>query len=491
MKRVLFLHQQRSFDETQRRRSVQRHFGIFYEMRLGKTLLTIRWLVREASLSPEKSPHAILVVAPMTVLESWTRELSLEGEYHVILSGLSKEKRLRLVEEVFESEHGDRVWVLTNYESLRVTGEIAFLKWFGVVLDESTNVKNPSSQISQLCTAGFRTVDHRAALSGSPTPQHLLDIFQQMKYLFGSFMSHTNFYDFRNTHFEIDPRTYDWVPRKGIGLKIKDLIHTKCFVLRRRDVGMGNKKIHEIRYVEMCKEQKDLYRQIKEDFEATFINPKNSDEEIFLSTDYAIVKATWLSRVAGGSTPGKALRDERGRIIKVLAEPVFKWDPKVKELISLLKGELSEELVLVYFHFNEEIRGVASALGKAGIEYHTIYGDDKLNTREERVRKMEAFRKGKVKVLLCQVKVVKFGIDLSASSTIVWFSETYDGLDTIQGNDRIEHPSKKEPLLYIYLHARGTIDSDIHDVAMNKSADSKMFMTNLKEAWKKRKSQRK
>ena len=55
-----------------------RNPALFFQMRLGKTLPTIRWA---KSLKP-RNPRAglrALVVAPSGALGSWTRELELEG----------------------------------------------------------------------------------------------------------------------------------------------------------------------------------------------------------------------------------------------------------------------------------------------------------------------------------------------------------------------------------------------------------------------------
>lgn len=481
VRRELYEHQQKCFDKAIT--TLERHLGFFLEMRLGKTLLYIRWILwwferefEEYCRTTGFDAAPILVAAPTTVLEAWVKELATEGEYYVIIQGLSPEKRLKVIEEAFSGEYGRRPWILTSYESLRASKEIALLPWYGTALDESTVVKNPESKIGQVATNGFRKVWHRSALSGSPAPEDLLDLYNQFVYLYGHFMGYVKYYAYRQMEFEISPYTFDWEPKPGSATKIKKFVHSKSFVVRRKDCDLGNKRIFEPRYIDMDKEQLALYKQVEEEFAAEFIS-KEGDSKV-LETTLAIVKRTWMARIVGGSTPGQAERDEKGKVTKVIAEPQYRWNPKTKELISLIKGDLCDEQIVVFFRFNEEIRGVSRELQLQGIQHLCITGE---GDRIERVRKLDQFRRKRVQVILCQVSLVKFGIDLSVSSTVIWYSLTHSGLEYIQALERIEHLEKKQALLYIYLLARNSIDEDLYTVMTDKRFNSDLFMTSFRK----------
>ena len=177
--RPLMPHQQ----DYQRHAAKFNHNACLLEMRLGKTLATIRWDVSLSSKSLASEP--ILVVAPLSVLEAWEKELTLEYERYVLVSGKSFDKRTDLVvNEAFGVE--GRTWVLINYESLRATPGLAFLEWFTVVADESTIIKNNQAAITKLFTKGFRETKHRTILAGMPRPESELDLFSQFQFLYGA-----------------------------------------------------------------------------------------------------------------------------------------------------------------------------------------------------------------------------------------------------------------------------------------------------------------
>ena len=109
-----------------------RRIALFLEMRLGKTLVAIRW----AKHKPYKTK--ILVVAPLSVLPTWQEELVKEGvspnDIQFIRGSLSE--RLKI------SSYVDG-WFLINYESLRATPSLASRRWTHMILDESMRIRNP------------------------------------------------------------------------------------------------------------------------------------------------------------------------------------------------------------------------------------------------------------------------------------------------------------------------------------------------------------
>ena len=132
--RTLRPHQLEAFKYA---RSV-RHPALFMEMRLGKTLVTIRRVNLYKPLDPQKGLK-ILIVAPSDVLGSWEDELDLEGEHNHLnlIYGLrTREARLKAIEK-----NPNTKWYLMNKEGYISVPEIAntnFINWDCVVLDESS-----------------------------------------------------------------------------------------------------------------------------------------------------------------------------------------------------------------------------------------------------------------------------------------------------------------------------------------------------------------
>ena len=422
--------------------------ALFMEMRLGKTLVAIRWAKQE-------SRGRILIVAPLSVLPSWYEELENELIAKKTIHWLIGPKSKR---HLPAQEHTGG-WFLVNYECLRVSPELQSIPWSTIILDESTKVRNPQAQITKVVQKRFYHVPRKAVLSGLPAPESPLDYFEQFRFLNKQFMSFDNFWKFRNYFFQTDYTGWDWRPRVGATTKIKEAVHAGAFVLTRKQVNVGSKKIYEKRYVEMTNDQKKLYEQVEETFEY-----KRNDFE--KATKWATVKFTWLARLAGGFDPTG----------EVCVSPT-----KCAELLNLLQGELKNEKVVVWFRFNSELFYVAESLERAGIQHVYITGETPMEGRQAAA---EHFRiSSGCRVMLAQVKCGKYGLNWSAASTAIYYSNSYDMEDRAQSEDRILHPSKTEPLLYIDLITKGTIDESVVEVLRQKYANSRIFMTKLVKAW--------
>ena len=440
MTRTLMPHQKEALEYASR----TQHPAFYMEMRLGKTLVAIRWLI-----STTDSRRRVLIVAPLAVLPTWQYELGLEGYASCTVTGDLKHREAM----VFPSKSG--IWLI-NYERLLATPSLATLPWSSIVVDESTRIRTPQAKITKMLTRGFRSVPSRAILSGLPAPESPLDYFSQFQFLHGKFCGFQNYWHFRKTLFNL--YGFNWVPRGRTVEQIKTEIHKLAFIRTRRNVGIGSKKIYEKRYVYMNPEQKRLYKKIETEFATDFTETK-----------WNVTKLLWMARVAGGFEPDT---------LKTLS------DLKTKEIYTLLTSELKDESVVIWFRFNSELLHVSNYLRTKGIRSYAIYGTVPTNDRNIFIQK---FKTGEVQVLCVQIKCGKFGVDWSNASTAIYYSNSYEAEERAQSEDRIVHPKKKEPLLYIDLVTKDTVDEDVIQTLKEKNINSKVFMMRLLSNWRDRK----
>lgn len=442
--RELMPHQKEALEWAKDRK----HFGLFMEMRLGKTLAYIRWIVEKPDV------QYILVIAPITVLNSWQKELAAEGEetLDVYLSGDTR-SRLALMQEGLTWElPGKRLWVLFNYEALLKMEDVASMKWDAVVLDESTRIKNPQAKTTKICVFGFRGVKYRAILSGLPAPESPLDFYTQFQFLHGGFMDCGNYWTYRSKYFQINEWIGKWEPKRGMFDFIHHTVQQKAFVKRRADCKVGSKKIREVRKVSLTPQQYKDYYAVERNFESY-----DGTE-----TQWAIVVYTWLARMAGGFYHD--------------CKPFH--DAKIRELLTLLEGELKGEQCVVWFRFNEELFKVREALSMAGISSVSILGETEV---AERGRVLSTFNAGRSQILLGQIKCAKYGVDASGADTAIYYSNGFSLEDRSQSEDRIVHPKKSTPLLILDLATKGTVDEDVLGALEEKGVTAQSFMMTLKK----------
>ena len=414
--------------------------ALFIEMRLGKTLLAVRW-------AESKKAKRILILCPKAVMPVWNDELRQEGYEKEKVSLVTGNNRLDIASRKYFGTH----FFICNFESIVYWPQILKLDWELIVVDESTRIRNPKADTTKFIIANTQEYKKKMILSGLPNPESDMDYFSQIQFLMedSKFMGCNNFWAWRNKHcYQADK--FSWEIHGWARKKMIEEIAKLSVVLSRKDAGIGEKKIYENRYTYMTPEQKKSYQQMMDEFE-TIIR----DE--LVTTKFVGPKYEFMSQIASGIT----------------REGTVFCDRKFNELIYLLKEELRKESVVVWCRHTHEIKHIEELLNKARIEYATFYGGQE--------SKQALFKSGKVRIMVAQPASAKYGIDWSVASTAIYFSNWWDGEVRAQSEDRIVHPEKKEPLLYIDLICKGTIEEDIVKILKEKKAGSQEFLRQLTE----------
>lgn len=417
--------------------------ALLMEMRLGKTLVATRYGQARVQEGP------IIVVAPSTVIGAWEDELDCEGESYVVASSRSRESKAMLLRTVFKMP--GRTWFLTTYETVVSMPLIAVQPWAMCILDESTKIKNPKAQVSLICTEGFRLAKRRVILTGLVSPESDLEIFQQFKFLDGSFMGCKNYWQFRNKYFHKDESGHGWYPKYGSHKQIKNYMHGRAFVLRRADANLVKKKIYTKRYVELTGQQRVLQSTIAKEF------AYEQDGE-WIETAYAPTKHLWMMRIAGGFHPDGVTQMSTA---------------KCEALLEIL-DELGKEQMVVWFKFKSELAAVSKFLTKHKITNVEVSG---LTPIKDRRGIIQSFRDKKYRVLLATEMTAKFGVDCSTASCAVYYSNEMSCECRTQSEERILHPMKDDPLLYIDLVTRDSVDELSVDKLQDKTFDAREMMT--------------
>ena len=436
--KILMSHQIRALEYAKPRARI----ALFLEMRLGKTLIAIHWVKHNKS-----SISNILVLAPKSVLPTWKAQLEEENQKVQIPFGTLKER----FEQVDKFGKG---WTLLNYEAITLYPDFLSFPWDCLICDESTVLRNPSSQITKILTKHTDDIKYKAILSGLPAPESPSDYFSQMKFLFGGFMHQQTFWHWRNRYcFQIG---YGWEVKKSFIPMIKEAVHQDSFVLTRKDAGIGSKKIYEHRYVDCNSTQKSLMKEIDKKLKYSY-----QKEEEF--TKYATTKYLWLARVAGGFTPKE---------LEVVSAN------KLDEIIFLLKNDLKGEQIIIWFRFNNELDFVRNELINRKFRVGKFTADEKTGINKDTTLSKD------IDVMCAQARSGKMGLPWHDSSAMIFYSNWYDFEVRAQCEDRGIHPMKKEPYLIIDLITENSIDEETVDILKGKKISSSYFMKNLDERWR-------
>lgn len=452
--------------------------GVFLDMRLGKTLVTIRRLLTYEPRDKRRGLR-VLVVAPNPALDAWRDELPAEGIEYNLLSG-PRSARLKKLEA------NDSRFYLINKEGWLAVPEIGgadrceackgrgkvpdgdtkrvcytcrgkgynqappVIRWDAAILDESVFIKNARARVTKFFLNSFWFVPHRWALTGLPNPEGSLDYICQMLWLNHSFMGFDNYWAFRAKYYKPDPRGYGWVPKPGVNKMINEEVGRTCLIMRRKDVNLEVDKIRQTRTLELSPKARKTYDKAERDF---ILEGDGLETE---STLWRTTQYIWLRRLAGGVIDGKPF-----------------WSGKLNELKYLLTTELAKDPVVVWFNFNDEINEALKVLGMAKVKAVSLTGNDSPDVRRRVVRE---FRAGNVRVLLLQSKIAQYGLNLGAADTAIYFSEPVALNDRRQTEERILELGKRS-LLLINLIVKDTVDEDVNRALRLKGLNSNMSLS--------------
>jgi SNF2 family DNA or RNA helicase len=442
-RKVLMPHQVEAIKYLENQRTKYGTGGcLFMEMRLGKTLSMIRFLLEDEKLKTSK----VCVVAPATVCATWKKELVDDGVPESDILSIAQQGNTAKTRRRVEAFKGR--WIIINYELSWRIKIGSYLRADDVVIaDESLRIANyRSSQSKYLTNLPQR---FKYSLCGSPAPEGKLQLFQQFKFARKRFLGFKDFWDFRSAFFE--KFEHEYLPKKGAGDLIYQEMHAKAFCLTRNQAGIGPKKLYSQRNFGLSPKQAQAYSSMLYDFEWEGVETK-----------FVVAQINYLAQIASGFSCS-----EDHELLN---------SAKLDELELLLKEDLKDEQVIVWTNFRHENLAVSERLKGLGISYDCIHGDVPLDQREK-IRL--SFHKGSIRVVVMQLATGKVGLDFSCASTAIYYSNSWSGDTRLQSEDRVVHMLGTEPRLLIDFVTTGTVDEYIHECVVDKKIDANALMGKL------------
>ena len=131
---------------------------------------------------------------------------------------------------------------------------------------------------------------------------------------------------------------------------------------------------------------------------------------------------------------------------------------KLDALEDIIDTAISENKKLVVIaRFIPEIKEICKMLDKKKIKYAHICGEVKDRTAE-----VERFQnEPDCMIFVGQLQTVSMGLTLTAASTMVFYSLSYNFADYSQAKARIHRIGQKNNCLYIHLVVKNTVDETV------------------------------
>tara|TARA_R100000149_G_scaffold39039_1_gene15040 strand:+ start:2188 stop:3627 length:1440 start_codon:yes stop_codon:yes gene_type:complete len=430
-------------------------FALFMDMGTGKSKVLIDTI---AMLYDKGKIDSALIIAPKGVYRNWERKelpthLPDHIEANIVVWSPQKTKK-KLAELATLNEPSDKLQIfLMNVEALSSSrGE-----WFAskfilchkamLAVDESTTIKSRTANRTKNLIKISRNAPYRRILTGSPVTKSPLDLYTQCEFLEHYILGHSSFWTFQNRYAKMIRKTmgahsFNHIVGYQNLEELNGIIEPFSFRVRKEDCLDLPDKVYTQRSVELTKEQRVLYDQMKKNAMSVIEN------EGIMSASTVLTQILRLQQVCSGFA-----KLEDGRIVKVA-------NNKLPELLSVL--EETDGKVIIWGNFTYDLELIQQELMKT-------YGADSVelfygNTpAEQRQLIVERFQdpNDPLRFFVGQPRTGGYGLTLTEANTVIYYSNGYDLEVRLQSEDRAHRIGQTNKVTYIDITAEDTVDQKV------------------------------
>ncbi len=430
------------------------NFAYFMEMGTGKSKVL---LDNAAMLYDKGKINGLLIIAPKGVYKNWyDSEIPTHLPNHIFkkmvlwkTSDKSKKQQL-LLNTLFETGSEFHI-LLMNVEAFSKGDGAAFAAKFlschntMIAIDESTTIKTPTSNRTKNILALRQHAKYRRILTGSPVTKSPLDLFSQCEFLDPWLLGHTSYWTFKSRYavtrkIQVQGRQVEIVVGyRNLG-ELSEKIQPFSKRVLKDDCLDLPKKTFMKHVVEMTKEQKKVYKQMKEEAIA-YLDGK------VLSSATVMTQLMRLHQITCGHfTP------DDGEIKNLPCN-------RMTELMDILENVHGK--AVIWSHYTHDVKRIIE-------EIKRVYGDDSVvdyfgqTTSDERSKNIKRFQNDeKCRFFVGTTHTGGYGITLTAASTMIYFSNGYDLEKRQQSEARIDRIGQTKPMTYIDIISEDTVDDRI------------------------------
>ncbi len=457
-------------------------FAFFMDMQTGKSKTAIDLV---SALRIEGKLRAVLILTKKTLRRNWVNALNDDCPIPFLVH-LPETGKQRQYDSFLHSNHDFKIMIV-GWESLSVGGMAAMCEKFlllhhptAVVGDETNYIQEHKAKRAQVAEQFGRMTEYRIALTGTAFAEGPMKAYQQFQFLDPEIIGIGDFYAFRNRYAVMG----GFVPKDGpmrgkpteiVGYtnldELMELIGPYTFQVMKADAYDLPPKRYQTREIEITKEQRAVYTQIKKDL---IIRAGDDEPRVIKNT---LELALRLHQVAGGYTV-KARDvhsfDTKGNPrVKTVFDPVEiitpDKNPKIIELESIIE-EARHKQTLVWAVYSPEIRAIIGRLKRMGLRIGELHGGV---PEEDRQPMVDEFKKGGIDIVVGNASTGGMGYSMMSAEMSIFYNNTHKVRDRLQAEDRLWGDGQSKSPIIIDVVATKTVDvaisralsdkTDLHD----------------------------
>ncbi len=434
------------------------------DMGLGKTIQIIALLLIEKQNAKmknlnqkQKKPKiekldsgfyrgTTLIICPLSVATNWAKEIV---RFAPSLKTLVHHGPDRLIGNKFLNRIQKYDVVITTYGLIRRDQDL-FIKiaWDNLILDESQNIKNPTSIQTQAIKKLI--ANHRIALSGTPIENRLSELWSLEDFLNPGFLDKRTVF---HKMFALPIEKYNNQDQRN---RLKKLIEP--IILRRMKSDKNiikdlPEKIEANIFCNLKAEQATLYEAVVKE-----MVEKISDSEGIQRKGLILSSIMKLKQIC--NHPAQFLKDRsqiKGRSLKL---------ERTKEMLEEII--LSKEKALIFTQFKEMGLIIQKYLqNELQTEIPFLYG---ATTKVQRENMIHAFQQpnSEIQIMILSLKAGGVGINLTNANHVFHFDRWWNPAVENQASDRAYRIGQTKNVNVYKFITMGTIEEKINEIIEKK-----------------------
>lgn len=410
---------------------VRPRLGLFLEMGLGKTVITLTALklLKYDRLQVCKA----LVIAPKKVAEgTWSNECEKWDHLRSLRVSMvlgTERQRLRALAV-------DADLYVTNRDNVSWLCKLCGNDWpFDMVIcDEFSSFKSRQANRWKDLKRQLPRINRLVGLTGTPAPNGLEDLWAQVYLLDEGQRLGKTWHAYQERYFSYNPYRHELKEKHGAEEAVRELIGDICLSMRSDDYLTLPPSVLDDIAVKLSPTAEKAYKQLEKEYLLTV-------DEAEIEVGSALTLTGKLLQLCSGSVYDTAT----GTAYEVHRDKLDRY----AELIEGLHGQHC----LVFYGFRHEIERLLSASVKGGARSVRL-----LKTQAD----ADAWNRGEVDVLLAHPASCAYGLNLqSGGHHIVWYTLPWSLELYQQANARLRRQGQQERVFVHRLMVMGGTDCDV------------------------------
>ena len=446
----------------------QDRFAFFYDTRTGKTPLSLTIIKDDIVVNPH---HKWLVVCPLILIyNAWLED---SEKFFPEIKVINCHAATPAKRQAAMAQCGNIY--LTNTESfIRYREYFDKMKFFGCFVDESSDMKSPSSKVSEALVDFAQTMQKFYLLSGTPAPNGEWEYYMQMRAIdyYGWQESNTQFKNRYFINLSYDAQYEKLALRPDMKEELYDKLKIYSLYVDKEDVlDTPGRTFNEVEY-DMPKELMKHYSKMKNDLYVEL------GEGFRITAPSVGAKLNKLNQVSSGFIMDTQAAKENKFYGTELAEWYLLDNWRFKALEDLLdQDNIRGEQVLIWANYRREFEIIQGILGE---RCACVYGGTNINEKNEAIRR---FKSKQIQYLVANPASADKGLTLTNCHISIYFSLNWSYELFKQSYDRIYADKSIQPhhCQYYIMLAKHTIDGILYrEVLQGKSSASYSVLNHLK-----------